>query len=123
MCKGVDSVAPKVTSKNAACRFFHATSSTGKVERGAPPTVSSRLLISALEKTSLPLPSSHRRTAGDTEGLCLPHLRYVRRTLTTIIVLLKVADSGIVTVLHLEFLRKNARRYIQAAAGCYYSLQ
>ena len=23
-CTGVDSVAPKVTSKNTACRFFHA---------------------------------------------------------------------------------------------------
>ena len=32
-CTGVDSVAPKVTSKNTACRFFHATSSAGKVER------------------------------------------------------------------------------------------
>ena len=88
--KGVDSVAPKVTS-NTACRFFHATSSTGKVERGAPPTVSSRLLVSALENTSLPLPRSHRRTARDTGGLCLPHLQYVRHTLTTIIVLIKVA--------------------------------
>ena len=62
------------------------------------------------------------RTARDTGGLRLPHLRYVRRTLTTIIVLIKVADSAIIaTVLHSEFLRKNARRYIQAAAGCYYS--
>ena len=128
-CTGVDSVAPKVTSKNTACRFFHATSSAGKVERGAPPTVSSRLLISALEKTSLPLPRSHRWTARDTGGLRLPHLRYVRRTLTTIIVLIKVADvlikvadsAIIATVLHSEFLRKNARRYIQAAAGCYCS--
>ena len=32
--------------------------------------------------------------------------------------LIKVADSAIIaTVLHSEFLRKNARRYIQAAAG------
>ena len=31
-------------------------------ENGAPATVSSRLLISALEKTSLPLPRSHRRS-------------------------------------------------------------
>ena len=66
--KGVDSVVPKVTS-NTACRFFHATSSTGKVGRGAPPTVSSRLLISALEKTSTSAPfappdrAGHRRTA------------------------------------------------------------
>ena len=78
--------------------------------------VSSRLLISALEKTSLPLPRSHRQTARDTGGLRL--LRYVRRTLTTIIVLIEVADSGIATVLHLEFLRKNARdifRLLQAA--------
>ena len=80
--------------------------------------VSSRLLISALEKTSLPLPRSHRQTARDTGGLRLPHLLYVRRTLTTIIVLIEVADSGIATVLHLEFLRKNARdifRLLQAA--------
>ena len=86
------------------------------MERGAPATVSSRLLMSALEKTSTSA-CSHRRTARDTGGLSLPHLPYVHRTLTTIIVLIKVADSGIATVLHSEFLRKNARRYIQAAAS------
>ena len=47
----------------------------------------------------------------------------MRRTLTIIIVLIKVADSGIATVLHLEFLRKNARRYIQAATTVYSSLE
>ena len=75
------------------------------MERGAPATVSSRLLISALEKTSTSA-CSHRRTARDTGGLRLPHLPYVHHTLTTIIVLIKVADSGIATMLHSEFLRK-----------------
>ena len=70
-------------TSNTACRFFHATSSTGKVERGAPPTVSSRLLISALEKTSLPLPrthrAGHRRTPPPSLTVRAPYTNYHNR--------------------------------------------
>ena len=84
--------APKLvrTPPNAAAavRSYLSGQATRR-EHGAPATVSSRLLISALEKkTALPLPRSHRRraaaasTAGPRartqEDTRLPHLRYVR---------------------------------------------
>ena len=67
-------------TSNIACRFFHATSSTGKVERGAPPPVSADQCAGKDLSTSAPFAppdrAGHRRTVPPSLTVRAPYTNY-----------------------------------------------